>query len=325
MRFSAFLLTILIFVLIMAEGQIIYTSLPVFLASLEKSVNASDVNELENISINQAENFQEMVVIQKPASQKHPLRDWQIADFETMATSVFAYDMTTNKVLFEKKADQSFSIASLTKLLTGLIVKEYEDELPEVISFEKEHLNIEGACNIFREGEKFTSSELLKASLVASNNEATFLLADTVADVLNIDFKNLMNQKAQTLNMQESHFSNPIGFDGDNFSTAKDLLKLAEEIIDKYPDFFETTCLKTVKITSIDNRSFYLSNTNQLIGKIDNILGSKTGHTDLAKDCLLIIREFQEDQVLLIVLGARDRELEMGHFINWVEQAYNFK
>lgn len=260
-----------------------------------------------------------------------PQRNWKESSFRADGVrSVIAYDLDKRRILYEKNADKKLPVASLTKLMTNLLIRENKAKIDDWLSFSKKDLEIEGHRDIFRAGESFRKDDLITASLMSSNNEATSLLARSLKKALEkkngkkIKFEDLMNKKAAELGMKQSHFSNPIGFDGDNFSTSWDLLKLTRFILKSYPDFFQPTLAKSKIIYSLKKRPCLLENTNRLIGEIQGVYGSKTGHTDLAKGCMLLIKKFGHDKVILIILGSNDRSATMERLINWLEKAYIF-
>jgi len=140
------------------------------------------------------------------------------------------------------------------------------------------------------------------------------------------NFVELMNLRAAEIGLSNTHFSNPIGFDGNNFSSSWDLLKIARLLLEENNKIFRNSVLKTKTIFSRAGREVNLYNTNKLLEKNSkNILISKTGHTDLAQGCMLIIKNFSQDQVVLIILGSSNRAAEMEKLINWTNRAYIFE
>jgi len=321
------ILTISVLTLVSIETKIVLSLLP--LIDLLRFPVLS-CQSTQSASLYSRKSFDQMVVLEKnKLEDSYPQRNLEIEDFTAVASSILAYDLDKEKTLFEKKPDTQFPIASLTKLMTGLLIRENIALMDEWLEFSKSDLEVDGHKNLFKTGEKFKVDDLLAASLIASNNEATTLLARSLENkIIDADqamnFVDLMNQKAQAIGLGDTHYSNPVGFDSNNFSTSWDLVNLIKFILKAYPDFFLQTIELQKTITSQEGRGLTLTNTNYLLGEIMGIEGSKTGHTDLARDCLLLIRNFSGDRLVLIILGADNRREEMRDLINWIEQAYVF-
>jgi D-alanyl-D-alanine carboxypeptidase len=322
--YSGILLFFLIVALLLVETEIVLNNITFFNASLKETVLPATAMDRRNFS---RATLQE----RKTAENYYPRRDWSIEDFNSLASSILVYDLTRKKVLFEKSITQSLPIASLTKLMTGLIVNEYKDYFEDWLCFEKEDLFIEGHKNFFQENEEYKIKDLLDAALISSSNEAVSLLARSLESALTNrgevnNFVELMNFRAAEMDLFNTHFSNPIGFDENNFSTAWDLLKIASAVLKDENKTFQNSVLETKVIFSRAGRKINLYNTNKLLRKNPNdILISKTGHTDLAQGCMLIVKKFFQDEVVLIILGSSDRATEMEKLINWVNRAYSFE
>ncbi len=311
--------------LLAIEGKIVFDNFSLFFPK----GNSWHFSEAAFSQIPLESNMGAMVLLEERYAEVLPQRRWSIPEFKPQATSVLAYDLTRNKLLYGHNDGKTLPIASITKLMTGLLVKEHEGKLNDWLQFQPEDLKIEGHRNLFLAGERFKKEDLLSASLIGSNNEATVLLARNIEKALSqkgspVRFVDLMNVKARQIGMRQTHFSNPIGFDGNNFSTAKDLVKLVKYILKEQRDLFEPTILRQKTIYSKKGRPCLIVNTDALAGELPGLAGSKTGYTDLAKGCLLIIKDFGKDRVLLIVLGSKDRIGEMKRLINWVANAYSF-
>ncbi|TRZ82702.1 D-alanyl-D-alanine carboxypeptidase [bacterium] len=335
--YSEILLFFLIITLWSIETKIVSDNVIFFNASLSEIADVFKLTENQTGKIFSAtamnkENLnQAMLQERKTAENYYPRRDWSTEDFDTSASSVLVYDLNKEKVLFEKKITQNFPIASLTKLMTTVIVSEYKDYFEDWLCFKKEDLSVEGHGNIFQENEEYRVEDLLAASLISSSNEAISLLTRSLEPALikqgkAKSFVELMNLRAAEIGLSNTHFSNPIGFDGDNFSDTWDLLKITRALLEDNNKIFESSVLKIKTIFSRAGREVNLYNTNKLLEKISNdILISKTGHTDLAQGCMLIVKNFSQDQVVLIILGSSNRAAEMEKLINWVNKAYVFE
>jgi D-alanyl-D-alanine carboxypeptidase len=256
-----------------------------------------------------------------------PLRNWKIKNLDLQAKAsiaVFIEKTGKEKILYGENIEKPLPIASLTKLMTALIAKEnFEDskllEIEKLLPEDKISLKI---------GDTFEIKDLLYFLLVASNNTAANALSQLKGEK---EFVSLMNIKAKKLKMSKTVFFNPTGIDPDypekkvNLSTAKDLIKLGKEIL-KDPFLIEILATKEIDIYSRNNLTPYkLVNTNELLGKISDVIVGKTGWTPLAKDCLLLITKAPKKGVIIsVVLGSNNRFEETKKLIEWIKKAYVF-
>ncbi len=231
------------------------------------------------------------------------------------------------KVLFERKGEQKMAIASLTKLMTAIIVKEfYQDSLRTQIS--KTAVAQEGEDGNLKTGEILRVEDLLHIMLIESSNDAAFALAQLIGTE---GFVSLMNLKAKDMGLTDTYFFNPTGLDPEdsngkvfyseiNYSTAEDLAKLAKYLLKK-PLILEDLGKKEYDLY-LENGVFHhtLINTNELLGEMPGIIGGKTGFTEISGGCLLIIMEGQESGSYLInvVLNSPNRFENMQKLIAYV-------
>lgn len=229
------------------------------------------------------------------------------------AVLFFFDDNSREQTLFDKDAQTPLPIASLTKLMAALVIAE-NYSLGQIIEIS---------------GDKFLMLDLFKVMLIESNNSAAIALAQQKG----IDtFVGLMNQKADGLNLMSMNFVNPTGLDtqnesGINESSALDLAKLAALILKKEPHIFEISLLKEFELRDVDGvLNHTAENTNTLLGKMDLIVGGKTGETPKSGGCLLLIVRAPENQGYLIgvILNSPDRFGEMEKLINWTRDSYEW-
>ena len=195
--------------------------------------------------------------------------------FAISAQKAILMDGQTGRVLYEKRADEKSLIASTTKIMTALIVCENCNVL-ELVRIPKEAVGIEGSSMYLQEGELLSVQELLYGLMLQSGNDAATALAIYCSGSVEA-FAELMNEKAQKLGMNGTHFANPHGLDAaEHFSTARDLAVLASFAM-KNPIFAQTVSTKNV---TVGNR--YLTNHNKLLWQVEGADGVKTGFTKAA-------------------------------------------
>ena len=191
------------------------------------------------------------------------------------AKSTIVTDCATGRVLYEKDADRQSLIASTTKIMTALLICERCNVLDRM-RIPKEAVGIEGSSMYLKEGEVLTIQELLYGMMLHSGNDAAVALAIYCAG--NVEsFAQLMNDKAHSLGLENTHFENPNGLDAENhYSTARDLGVLAAYAMDN-PIFAKIVSTKTVKIGQR-----CLKNHNKLLWQLEGADGVKTGYTRAA-------------------------------------------
>ena len=195
--------------------------------------------------------------------------------FAVSAEHAIVMDGKTGRVFYEKRADDKSLIASTTKIMTALLVCQNCNVL-DMVTIPKEAVGIEGSSMYLREGEKLTVQELLYGMMLASGNDAAAALAIYCGGSMEA-FVAMMNEKAQILNLSNTHFANPQGLDApEHYSTARDLAQLAAYAMDD-PIFAQTVATKRISAAGR-----MLQNHNKLLWQMDGAEGVKTGYTKAA-------------------------------------------
>ena len=221
-------------------------------------------------------------------------------------------------IIFDKNSNTKMPIASLTKLMTAIISLENQP-LSEKIEITEPMVSQEGNNGKLRVGEKITVEELLEMALVESSNDAALALAEISGRE---NFINLMNLKAAEIGLRSTRFSNPTGLEAENnFSSARDMANLAIFILKEYPPnndifpFLETSSQSSVIVLSENGETHHRAfNTNELLNSFSQtddlkIIGGKTGYTDEAGGCIVIILQDKDnDYFVNVILGADSRE-----------------
>lgn len=192
------------------------------------------------------------------------------------AASAILVDAESGRILYEKDAYSCRLIASTTKLMTALVAVESATDLSQIVTIEREDTLTEGSSMYLKAGEKVSLEGLLYGLLLHSGNDAALAIARFCAGDIDT-FVDQMNQKAQELDMVDSHFANPNGLNADgHYSTAADMAKLGIACMNN------VTVAKIVgtKSTAIGTRNFV--NHNKLLTLYQDCVGMKTGYTQLA-------------------------------------------
>ncbi len=235
---------------------------------------------------------------------------------------VVAVDPDSGVVLYEKDASRQLFPASTTKILTALVSLEYY-KLDQVLTVED--ISVEGQKMGLGVGEQITFDNLLNALLIYSANDAAVALADNYPGGRD-SFVNAMNNKARELHLDHSHFANPAGLDDSTqLTTASDMVRLAQVAM-KNPYFAKIVGTKRKVVTNVDGRKIYdLTNLNQLLGKIDGVMGVKTGWTQEARENLVTYVNRKDHKVFIAILGSQDRFGETIELVDWIYKSYTWQ
>lgn len=263
-----------------------------------------------------------------------PVKKAGAEDFETAAKAGFSIWLGENgkeKILYQKESSKILPIASLAKLITAQVVLENYD-LSQPIVFSKKTISAVENTGNFKAGETFAAKDLLYSLLMESSNDAANAFAEVVGEE---GFVDLMNLEAGKIlgPSSDTGFFNPTGLDPRtikekiNYSTAEDLAKISAYLLEKQPMIFEITKNQYFNLYDT-NQVFHhkVISTNELLGKFPEIIGGKTGTTNEAGGCLLLISKSPDGKGALInvLLGSQDRFGEMEKLMNWAETAYKW-
>jgi D-alanyl-D-alanine carboxypeptidase (penicillin-binding protein 5/6) len=240
------------------------------------------------------------------------------------AKATLSLDLETGKILFGKNTDQQLPMASLTKLMTILVILDKHNP-DEIVTVDKRATQVEPAKMYLLANEEITISELIKAILVKSANDAALALA--YHDSASIEeFAQKMNDKAAEIGLRHTNFVNPVGFDNPNqYSTVDDLAILAR-LTYKNPLVKQFAPITKTTATAVNgSQSHDLDTTNDLLSSYLKVWGLKTGTTDLAGQCLISIVESPTGQKILnIVLNSPARFTESKILSQWIFDNYQW-
>ena len=239
--------------------------------------------------------------------------------------SALIYDTDSNRFLYEEGTDSKLPIASLTKILSAVVVLERLDS-NDIVTITEKSIKVDGEKQDLYLGEKLTVRNLLKLMLIESSNDASYALAE-YAKSLGINFIGEMNVKARNLDMHDSVFTDPAGLDDNAYSTARDLVKLVQYSLN-YKEIWDISAEKTAIVESSDERIKHsITSTNRLLGLIKDIIGGKTGYTDGAGQCMILVASVPDypGKIISIVLGSNDRFGDTQKLVEWTRTAYRWK
>lgn len=241
--------------------------------------------------------------------------DWARGDGKSNSLVVAPAYVVINKsgdVVYSMNADTRRLPASLTKLMTAMVVLDFIGDLNEKFKVQKESVNLEPTILMVSAGEKLPVGQLLEAALITSANDAVDVLARGLSEKLGGSrevFIKLMNQKAQNMGLTGTRFKNPTGYDDDGqFSTARDLAKMAYYALGNYPQIKRIAALRSSSIPRTEEHKPYeLPNWNALFGVYPGVNGVKIGNTEKAGHVTIVTSKRDNEDFMVVLLGAPDR------------------
>ncbi len=239
-----------------------------------------------------------------PAAEFPSLRFFR--QHQTQAQSILLKDLSSGRTLYEVRANRRVAPASLTKIMSALVILEY-GQLRDQVAVSRKAASARKIHLRLHAGHVFRLEDLLKAMLITSANDACLAAVEHVGGSEDM-FVAMMNNKARRLGLLDTHYSNACGFDSPtHYTTAADLATLSEIAMEDRT--FRSLVRKEVDmIFPLNaNRSYWLRNTNRLLGRIPGIEGIKTGFTSQAGRCLVAKASQDGKEVLLVLLHANRR------------------
>ncbi|MEA3355015.1 MAG: D-alanyl-D-alanine carboxypeptidase family protein [Patescibacteria group bacterium] len=230
------------------------------------------------------------------------------------ARSIIIIDQNSKTILYQKNPDLISSPASITKVMTALVVLD-NYQLDQVVTINS--LNSIGQIMELEIGEQITVENLLYGLLVQSGNDAAYTLANLHQDGQK-GFIKAMNNKAKELKLHNTQFQNPTGLDSyGHYSTTHDIAILGAIAMEN-KIFKKMVNTKTITITDVNNTVIHkLETINDLLGKVSGLKGIKTGWTELAGECLVTYTKRGNKEIITVILGSQDRFGESAQLIDW--------
>lgn len=232
----------------------------------------------------------------------------------TEAPSVMLMEVSTGTILFQKNAQEQRSPASITKIMTLLLI--FEELEKGTVTMEEEvvtsaYAKSMGGSQVFlEEGEKQTVETMIKCIVVASGNDASVAMAEHIAGS-EAEFVKRMNQRARELGMVHTNFEDCCGLteSAEHYTTAEDVALVSRELLRRFPKILEYSSIWMENITHVTrqgSKEFCLTNTNKLVRSYDGCVGLKTGSTSVAKFCVSAVAKRGDLMLLAVVMGAPD-------------------
>lgn len=252
-----------------------------------------------------------------------------VAELELDAKSVILIEANTRKVLYEYNADEALPPASVTKIMTLLLVMEAVDSgkiaLTDTVTVSEDAASMGGSQIYLSAGETMSVEDMIKSVVVASANDAAYALAEYVAGSEEI-FVQMMNKRAAELGMKNTHFENTNGLDDtteNHVISARDIAIMSAELLTHQKILDYTTIWQD----TIRDGAFTLTNTNRLIRFYQGANGLKTGSTSKAGFCISATAKRDGMQLIAVVMGSKNRDSRnetAKKLLNWGFASYAY-
>ena len=247
-------------------------------------------------------------------------------DLAPNSKSAILIEASTGRVLYEKNSDEQLAPASMTKIMSMLLIMEAIDSgklsFDDSVMISKNAASMGGSQIFLQEGENYKVSELLKGIAIASGNDAVVAMAEKVGGSLQ-GFVTMMNERASSLGLSNTHFDNPHGLDSDtHYSSARDMSVIGRELL-KHEKILEYTSIYEDYLKKPDGSSTWLVNTNRLVRFYNGVDGLKTGFTTTAGYCITTTAKRNGMRILSVVMGAETSDKRSNDTVNLLNYGFN--
>lgn len=254
-------------------------------------------------------------------------------DVRLEARSAVVWDVATQRVLFNKNADDRLPLASITKLMTALVAYELLDPQEKVL-ITRNALKTEGDSGLL-DGEKFTVSNLTNLTLITSSNDGASALGAEAGKVIDTKedpealFVQAMNIKAEELGLSKMHFANSTGLDlteteASAYGSARDVARLMEYVVTHITDSVTLTALDLTKIRNTNGDYHTAKNTNEYVAGIDGLIASKTGYTTLAGGNVVMAVNVGLNRPVVVAILGSSRDGRFEDAINLIDRTRTY-
>ena len=240
---------------------------------------------------------------------------------EIESPSAILMEASTGTVLYEKAADEQRGPASVTKVMTALLIFEAIEsgkiKLTDEVATSAHAKSMGGSQVFLEEGEKQTVDTLIKCIMIASGNDAAVTMAEYIGGTEQ-EFVKMMNQRAKELGMENTNFVDCCGLteDKNHYTSARDIAIMSRELVTRFPQIYDYTTVWMENITHVTKqgtKEFGLTNTNKLLRSYDGCKGLKTGSTSIAKYCLSATAVRNDIELISVIMTAPDSKTRFAN------------
>ena len=250
----------------------------------------------------------------------------EVEDLAPNAKSAIMIEASTGEILFQKNKDEKLAPASMTKMMSMLLIMEEIEsgnlKWDEMITASEKASSMGGSQIFLKAGEKMTVEELLKGVAIASGNDAVVALAERISDSEEA-FVKRMNTRAKDLGLKNTNFVNATGLTADNhYSSANDMSLIAKELV-KHEKILEFTSTYEDYLRKDTKSPFWLVNTNRLVRFKEGVDGLKTGFTDEAGYCLTATMKKDNMRLITVVMKEENTSKRSADTTKMLDYGFN--
>lgn len=243
------------------------------------------------------------------------------------ARSGLLMEISTGEILFEKNIHEEVAIASMTKMMSQILILEAVEsgkiKWEDKVQVSSNAAGFGGSQIWLTPNEVMSVRDLMKGVSMASANDATVALAEYIAGS-EAEFVNMMNAKAKELGLTHTNYVNSTGLDEDNhYSSSYDLALVARHLLLEHPEILEFSSVYEDYLRTDTPNKFWLVNTNKLVRFYDGADGLKTGHTDNAKYCMAVTSKRSDMRLLAVVLGEETAQVRNSETTSLLDYGFN--
>lgn len=241
------------------------------------------------------------------------------------AKSAIMIEVSTGEILFEKNAHEKLPPASMTKMMSMLLIVESVEKglisWDEMVTVSENASGMGGSQILLETNEKMSVDDLFKGIAVASGNDAVVAMAEKIAGTED-EFVKMMNNRAKELGLTDTEFKNPHGLDEANhYSSAYDMAMIAKELV-KHPKVLEYTSIYEDYLREDTDRKIWLVNTNKLVRFYEGVDGLKTGYTETAGYCITTTAKKNDMRIITVVMGEPDSKTRNAETTAMLDYAF---
>lgn len=244
------------------------------------------------------------------------------------AKSAYLIEMSTGMVLFEKNSEEKLYPASMTKMMSLILVMEALNnnqlKKDEILTISEKAASMGGSQVYLQVNEQMSVEDLLKAVCISSANDAMVALAERISGSVS-EFVVLMNQKSKELNLVNTNFVNTTGLHDDaHYSCAKDMARIAQKLIEVgKEELLEITSTYDAYIREESESPFWLVNTNKLVKHAEGVDGLKTGFTQEALSCITVTAKKDQVRMIAVVMKEPDSKTRNAEVMEMIHSGFS--
>lgn len=292
----------------------------------DSNLDSSDKKEQSTVNSEDSNSVDDNSEIKDSTTNESSNKSSSGVNLAENAKSAIMIEASTGKVIFEKNSNEKLPMASMTKMMTLLLIMENIEngnlKWSEKVTT-SEHAASMGGSQIFLEvGEEMTVEELVKGICIGSGNDAAVAMAERIGGTEE-EFVKMMNKKAKELGLNDTNFVNACGLDADNhYSSSYDMAMIAKELV-KYDKILEYTGTYEDYLRKGTDKSFWLVNTNKLVRYYSGVDGLKTGYTETAGYCITTTAKKNDMRLITVVMGEPSSSVRNSETTSMLDYGFN--